>query len=346
MKQIKGFNNYFVDKDGTITTKSGKKLKHFTDNYGYLCVTLRKDGKSYTKRVHRLVGETYLKPVKGKNIINHKDGNKKNCHIDNLEYMSNAENTKHGYDNNLYKSKSMLPIIVTDLEGNHIGDYRSIRAVSNQLSVNRKTLSSILNGDRKNNYNYNFKYKDNKEEDNMDKIAMYKEEIFKEAATKQEKDENRTKWIKDRVMPAMRSENHAFKGGAIGAGVGATGAMLGSQVTSALTKHIVKKKGIPAPDSAIYKAFTSPKFRKARLGISAAMGAARMAPKGAKTGRVIGDMKDLENKTRTELHREPTEKEYKAVARLDENNAFDRKLGRLINNPNAIVKSNLRQKKQ
>lgn len=190
MKQIKGFNNYFVDKDGTITTKSGKELKHFTDNYGYLCVTLRKDGKSYTKRVHRLVGETYLKPVKGKNIINHKDGNKKNCHIDNLEYMSNAENTKHGYDNNLYKSKSMLPIIVTDLEGNHIGDYRSIRAVSNQLSVNRKTLSSILNGDRKNNYNYSFKYKDNKEEDNMDKTARYKEIIVKEAAFKKKKENN------------------------------------------------------------------------------------------------------------------------------------------------------------
>ena len=176
MKPIKGFSNYFVDKDGTITTKSGKILKHFSDNYGYSCVSLRKDGKSYTKRVHRLVGETYLKPVKGKDIINHKDGNKKNCHIDNLEYMSNAENTKHGYDNNLYKSKSMLPIIVTDLDGNHIGDYRSIRAVSDQLSVNRKTLSSILNGDRKNSYEYNFRYKDN-----IDKVAMYKEEIFKRA---------------------------------------------------------------------------------------------------------------------------------------------------------------------
>ena len=160
MKPIKGFNNYFVTKNGMVITKSGKKLKPFSDNYGYPCVTLRKDGKSYTRRVHRLVGEAYLKPVKGKNIINHKDGNKNNSNIDNLEYMSNAENTQHGYDNNLYKSKSMLPIIVTDLEGNHVGDYRSIRAVSDQLGVNRKTLSSILNNNRKNNYDYVFKYKD------------------------------------------------------------------------------------------------------------------------------------------------------------------------------------------
>ena len=160
MKQVKGFSNYYISKDGTVTSKSGKRLRPFMDNSGYLCVSLRKDGKSYTRRVHRLVGETYLKKIKGKNIINHKDGNKSNPHLDNLEYMSNAENTKHGYDNNLYKSRSMLPIIVTDLDGNHIGDYRSIRAVSNQLKVNRKTLSSILNDDRKNNYDYNFKYKD------------------------------------------------------------------------------------------------------------------------------------------------------------------------------------------
>lgn len=200
MKQIKGFSNYFVDKDGTITTKSGKILKHFSDNYGYSCVSLRKDGKSYTKRVHRLVGETYLKPVKGKNIINHKDGNKKNCHIDNLEYMSNAENTKHGYDNNLYKSKSMLPIVVTDLNGNHIGDYRSIRAVSDQLQVNRKTLSSILNGDRKNSYEYNFSYKEDEEEvNNMNKVASYKELICKEAAFKKKKN-NSNNPVDDKIL--------------------------------------------------------------------------------------------------------------------------------------------------
>lgn len=183
-----------------------------------------------------------------------------------------------------------------------------------------------------------------RKENKINKVASYKEEIFKVASSNQEENENRTKWVKDRVAPAMKSERHALKGGAIGAGIGAAGAVLGSQATSMLTKQIVKKKGMPTPDSAIYKAFTAPQFRKARLGVSAAMGAANLAPKGAKTGRVVGDMKDLEKQTRAELHREPTEKEYKNVARLNDNNAFDRKLGRLINNPNAIVKSNLREK--
>lgn len=195
MKVIKEFPNYKIDKDGTVTTKDGRILTHSKDNMGYLTVSLRKDGKSYTKRVHRLVGEAYLKPVKGKNIINHIDGNKNNPHIDNLEYMSNSENTKHGYDNNLYKSKSMLPIIVTNLNGDYIGDYRSIRAVSNQFGVNRKTLSSILNGDRKNSYEYNFKYKEDKQEkNNMDKIANYKEMIYKEASdNKSDKQKNKVK---------------------------------------------------------------------------------------------------------------------------------------------------------
>lgn len=179
----------------------------------------------------------------------------------------------------------------------------------------------------------------------MNKIANYKEMIYKEAAANSEDNNNRTKWMKDRVMPAIKSEVGALKGGAIAAGIGAVGAMTGSKATSSLVKHISKKKGIPSSNSPIYKALTDPKFRKARLGVAATLGAANLAPSGAKAGRVIGDMKTLEKKTRSELHREPTEKEYKAVARLDESKAFDRKLGRLINNPNAIVKSNLREGK-
>ena len=208
MKVIKEFPNYRIDKDGTVTTKDGKVLTHSRDNMGYLTVSLRKDGKSYTKRVHRLVGEAYLKPVKGKNIINHIDGNKNNPHIDNLEYMSNSENTKHGYDSGLYKSTSMLPVIATRVDGSDEREFRSIRSLSNELGLNRKTVSSILNESRKNNYDYIFKYKDiekavidknnKKEVDEMDKKAEhYKEAIYKEASNKDVKKDNDTaKYLK------------------------------------------------------------------------------------------------------------------------------------------------------
>lgn len=196
----------------------------------------------------------------------------------------------------------------------------------------------------------------------MDKIAVYKEQIIKEAKDKKEKDANETQWMKDRVVPAIRSEGRALAGGAVGAAVGAVGGAAGSKATSAALKRVVnnkdisktvskyirKKTGIPTTPGINKKVVdfaTNPKFKKARLGLAAASGAASWAPVGARTGRVVGDMRDLEKKTRKELHREPTEKEYKAVARLSDNNYFDRKVGRLINNPNAIVKSNLRERK-
>ena len=159
MKPVKGFEDYKVTKDGEVFDKNGRKLTVGRDNQGYATVTLRKDGKSYTRRLHRVVGETYLKPIEGKNIINHKDGDKSHCRLINLEYMSNSENTKHGYDNGFYRSRSKLPVIVIDKDGIE-SEFTSIRGLSRELGLNRKTVSSILNSGRKNNYDYTFRYKE------------------------------------------------------------------------------------------------------------------------------------------------------------------------------------------
>lgn len=159
MKPVKGFEDYKVTKDGEVFDKNGRKLTVGRDNQGYATVTMRKDGKSYTRRLHRVVGETYLKPIEGKNIINHKDGDKSHCRLVNLEYMSNSENTKHGYDNGFYRSRSNLPVIVIDKDGKE-AEFTSIRGLSRELGLNRKTVSSILNSGRNNNYDYTFKYKE------------------------------------------------------------------------------------------------------------------------------------------------------------------------------------------
>ena len=179
----------------------------------------------------------------------------------------------------------------------------------------------------------------------LDKTASYKQQIYKQASflKKEKKDPNRTRFVKDRVMSAARSEGDALKGGAIAGAVGAGMGMATSLATGKATKALNKAIGLPTQGSKIYKFMTSPEMRKARLGVGAAMGATRLAPKGAKAGRVVGDMNTLEKKTRKELGREPSEKEYRSVARLDYNNRFDRKLGRLLNTPEAIVKSNKRE---
>jgi hypothetical protein len=70
-------------------------LKPSTTN-GYKKVTLAKDGKPHHFQLHRLVAQTFLpKPKNDFTIVNHKDGNKLNCALSNLEWTCRKGNAQH-----------------------------------------------------------------------------------------------------------------------------------------------------------------------------------------------------------------------------------------------------------
>lgn len=79
--------------------------------------------------------------------------------MDNLELVTNSENTQHGYDNGLYHSKHRRIEIKVYLKANgaYVDTYPSIRQAAVTLKINRKTLSSILFDNKPNNTEYDFK---------------------------------------------------------------------------------------------------------------------------------------------------------------------------------------------
>jgi hypothetical protein len=86
--------------------------------YG-ISVKLKKDGKWYYRRVHRLVAEAFIPNPENLPQVNHKNGDKTDCSVFNLEWCTNKDNTQHGYDNELYHSKHRCIIIeVHDKKGN------------------------------------------------------------------------------------------------------------------------------------------------------------------------------------------------------------------------------------
>ena len=91
--------------------------------------------------------------------VDHIDGNKRNCNVNNLRWITNKNNTQCGYDNGLYHSKHRnIKIEVYDKITNELlHTYKSIRETATELHINRKTLSRILFDDKENNYDYNFK---------------------------------------------------------------------------------------------------------------------------------------------------------------------------------------------
>lgn len=92
---IEGYEGrYRVTRDGKVwSTRRGAFLAPYLSRY--LLVVLCKDGKSKTHRVHRLVASAYLRPVAGKNVVNHKDGDKTNNAVENLEWVTMDENKNH-----------------------------------------------------------------------------------------------------------------------------------------------------------------------------------------------------------------------------------------------------------
>lgn len=108
---IIGYDNYEVSNKGQVrNSKTLRVLKQSIQNSGYCIVSLSKKGKSKTYSVHRLVMEAF-EPRPDANLydVNHKDWNKMNNNLDNLEYTTRRDNILHGSGpNELRVLESML----------------------------------------------------------------------------------------------------------------------------------------------------------------------------------------------------------------------------------------------
>ena len=103
--------NYFITNDGIVFNTEGRILTTFVSNSGYKRVTLFINKKRIKYSIHRLVAMMFIGEL-GDNVVNHKDGNKMNNSVENLEIITQKENSHHASENDLviygeehYKSK-------------------------------------------------------------------------------------------------------------------------------------------------------------------------------------------------------------------------------------------------
>jgi len=99
-KTIDGYTDYQVSNLGKIKSLKHNKekiLKQIDNGFNYLYVYLCKNNICQTFYIHRLVGIAFIPNTHNKPCINHKDGNKQNNYVDNLEWCTHSENMKHAF---------------------------------------------------------------------------------------------------------------------------------------------------------------------------------------------------------------------------------------------------------
>lgn len=109
---LKYNTNYIVYDNGTIfSIKLNRFIKLNKDKDGYLLVHTKTNGLRKCFKVHRLVAEHFIgNSPHPSYVVNHKDGNKQNNNVSNLEWVSRKQNSEHAVKNNLVATEFRLPI--------------------------------------------------------------------------------------------------------------------------------------------------------------------------------------------------------------------------------------------
>lgn len=89
------YEDYMVSNTGLVRNPKGKIMKTNYDKFGYERLTINYKGHSKTLKVHQLVANAFLKKPKGAEVVNHKDGNKRNNDVSNLEWTTQSKNLSH-----------------------------------------------------------------------------------------------------------------------------------------------------------------------------------------------------------------------------------------------------------
>ena len=138
-------DEYIITKEGQIiNSRTNRELKPQPNNKGYLRVTLC--GKKYF--VHRLVAEKYIPNPEHKEQVNHKDGDKTNNSVANLEWVTNQENRNHTVKNNLHLCGDKCPW--AKLNSQQVIEIRKNTQYSNEelakiYNVSVTTITDVLN---------------------------------------------------------------------------------------------------------------------------------------------------------------------------------------------------------
>lgn len=142
MIEIPGYNGkYLIDECANIYSNvTSKFLSKNKDGSGYFMVKIG----SVNKKVHRLMAITFLKNPRSKSQVNHRDGNKENNHISNLEWVTPKENIRHYLSLNRKNSLNYIYEVDVKLVKKLYESGMSQANIARQIKCSKYSLNTLL----------------------------------------------------------------------------------------------------------------------------------------------------------------------------------------------------------
>lgn len=157
-KYIEDSDNAFVSSDGKVK-RHGTILEPKLDAEGYPRVFV--GGAIKRDRVHRFVAKYFIPNPRNKEFVNHKDGNKENNKVSNLEWCTPRENTLLAAKNGQIRTGKMFQrIIATHALSGEETEFNSQAEAAKLLGISNSEINKALRGKRKTSHGYKFKYAD------------------------------------------------------------------------------------------------------------------------------------------------------------------------------------------
>lgn len=153
---VKSLNKKIQRSNDRIQTFKERKLKPGLSKNGYLTVQLFKNKKGKTKYIHKLVAEAFIPNLDNYPIINHKDENKQNNYVDNLEWCTYSYNNSYND-----KMKNLRKKVLQYNKNNKfIKKWDGLINIQKELGINRNNITSVCKGKRKHAGGYIWKYEE------------------------------------------------------------------------------------------------------------------------------------------------------------------------------------------
>lgn len=162
--QVPDYPLYEVSNFGRVMSNNMRNHKEpllmstFPDKDGHMKVRLSKDGKAKNLFVHRLVASAFIPNPENLPVVNHKDENPANNHVQNLEWCTQKENTVYKQMPKRRAKSLRKPIAQLDKDGNVIRVWESRSEIEAETGFKGSNITRVCQGERRSAHGFGWRY--------------------------------------------------------------------------------------------------------------------------------------------------------------------------------------------